>query len=290
MKKIIALLLALTMAAGFVGCGLVGVKTGSADGTEGSATGADESWDKVQKAGTLVVGLDDAFPPMGYKDTQTGEMIGFDIDLAREACKRLGVELKLQAIDWDNKQAEVDNGNVDCLWNGFSKTPEREQSFNLSIPYMKNEQIILVRTDSSYQSLDDLAGKTVGVQSDSSAESALNEDANKAFRESLKEIVKIDDYAKAVLEIQNGTIDAISIDEIVARFYLTKEPDAFRILENSDGSPVSLATEDYVVAFRKADNALKEKIEGALKEMAADGTLAKISEKWFGEDVTTVEK
>ena len=290
MKKIIALLLALTVAAGFSGCALVGVKAVPKGGTDGSAAGADESWNKVQTAGTLIVGLDDAFPPMGYKDTQTGEMIGFDIDLAREACKRLGVELKLQAIDWDNKQAEVDNGNVDCLWNGFSKTPEREQSFNLSLPYMKNEQILLVRTDASYQSLDDLAGKTVGVQSDSSAESALNEDANKAFRESLKEIVKIDDYAKAILEIQNGTIDAISIDEIVARFYLTKEPDAFRILENSDGTPVSLATEDYVVAFRKADNALKEKIEGALKEMAADGTLAKISEKWFGEDVTTVEK
>ena len=283
MKKIMALLLALCVAAGFSGC------AGGKAASSGAESGADESWDKVKQAGRLVLGLDDAFPPMGYKDTQTGEIVGFDIDLAKEACKRLGIELKLQAVDWDNKQAELDNGNVDCLWNGFSKTPEREKSFLLSIPYMKNEQIILVKTDSSYHSLKDLAGKSVGVQSDSSAESALNDEANKEFKASLKEIVKIDDYSKAVLEIQNGTIDAISIDEVIARFYLTKEPNAYRILENSDGSPISLATEDYVVGFRKNDKALKQQIDKTLQEMAADGTMKKISEKWFGDDVTTVK-
>ncbi|CAB1254537.1 L-cystine-binding protein tcyA [Ruminococcaceae bacterium BL-6] len=283
MKKIMALLLALCVAAGFSGC------AGGKAASSGAESGADESWDKVKQAGRLVLGLDDAFPPMGYKDTQTGEIVGFDIDLAKEACKRLGIELKLQAVDWDNKQAELDNGNVDCLWNGFSKTPEREKSFLLSIPYMKNEQIILVKTDSSYHSLKDLAGKSIGVQSDSSAESALNDAANKEFKASLKEVVKIDDYSKAVLEIQNGTIDAISIDEVIARFYLTKEPNAYRILENSDGSPISLATEDYVVGFRKNDKALKQQIDKTLQEMAADGTMKKISEKWFGDDVTTVK-
>jgi polar amino acid transport system substrate-binding protein len=285
MKKIMALLLALCVAAGFSGC--AGGKAASSGAESGAS--ADESWDKVKQAGRLVLGLDDAFPPMGYKDTQTGEIVGFDIDLAKEACKRLDIELKLQAVDWDNKQAELDNGNVDCLWNGFSKTPEREKSFLLSIPYMKNEQIILVKTDSSYHSLKDLAGKSVGVQSDSSAESALNDEANKEFKASLKEVVKIDDYSKAVLEIQNGTIDAISIDEVIARFYLTKEPNAYRILENSDGSPISLATEDYVVGFRKNDKALKQQIDKTLQEMAADGTMKKISEKWFGDDVTTVK-
>ena len=235
-----------------------------------------------------MLGLDKAFPPMGYVDTQTGELVGFDIDLAREACKRLGIELKLQPIDWDNKSAELNNGNVDCLWNGFSKTPERDKEFTLSFPYMKNHQIILVKSGSSYRGLGDLKGKTVGVQSDSSAETALN--ANASFKSSLKSIVKIDDYSKAVLEIQNGTIDAIAIDEIVARYYLTKEPGAYVILKDQDGKDASLATEDYVVAFRKADTALKGKIESALKEMAKDGKMAEISKKWFGTDVTTVQK
>lgn len=291
MKKLLAALMALALAATCAACGdNSGSSTnGDSTGSSTTATTDDQSWEKVESAGTLVLGLDDAFPPMGYKDTETGEIIGFDIDIAKEVCSRLGIELKLQPIDWNNKQSELENGNVDCLWNGFSKTLERDEQFNLSIPYMKNEQIILVKTDSDYQTLEDLAGKTIGVQADSSAESALEAEENKEFKDSLGEIVKIEDYAMAVLEIQNGTIDAISIDEVVARFYLNNDPDAYRILSDSEGNALSLATEDYVIGFRKNDNALKEKVEEALKEMAADGTMKTISEQWFGEDVTTVE-
>ena len=293
MKKVLAALMALALAATCAACGDNGgsSSTGGEDsnGSSSAAATDDQSWEKVESAGTLVLGLDDAFPPMGYKDTETGDIIGFDIDIAKEVCSRLGIELKLQPIDWNNKQSELENGNVDCLWNGFSKTPERDEQFNLSIPYMKNEQIILVKTDSDYQTLEDLAGKTIGVQADSSAESALEAEENKEFKDSLGEIVKIEDYAMAVLEIQNGTIDAISIDEVVARFYLNNDPDAYRILSDSDGNALSLATEDYVIGFRKSDNAWKEKVEEALREMSSDGTMKTISEEWFGEDVTTVE-
>ena len=293
MKKVLAALMALALAATCAACGDNGgsSSTGGEDsnGSSSAAATDDQSWEKVESAGTLVLGLDDAFPPMGYKDTETGDIIGFDIDIAKEVCSRLGIELKLQPIDWNNKQSELENGNVDCLWNGFSKTPERDEQFNLSIPSMKNEQIILVKTDSDYQTLEDLAGKTIGVQADSSAESALEAEENKEFKDSLGEIVKIEDYAMAVLEIQNGTIDAISIDEVVARFYLNNDPDAYRILSDSDGNALSLATEDYVIGFRKSDNALKEKVEEALREMSSDGTMKTISEEWFGEDVTTVE-
>lgn len=288
MKKILSLLMTALLAISFVGCTSNTSSQQSSSAADSSQTQEDTSWSKVQSAGTLVLGLDKAFPPMGYVDTQTGELVGFDIDLAKEACKHLGIELKLQPVDWDNKTAELNNGNVDCLWNGFSKTPEREKEFALSIPYMKNNQIILVKSGSDYKGLDDLKGKTVGVQADSSAETALNE--NPDFTNSLKDVVKIDDYSKAVLEIQNGTIDAIAIDEIVARYYLTKNPDAYTILKDEDGNDASLATEDYVIAFRKSDIALKEKIEGALKEMAKDGTMAEISQKWFSSDITTVGK
>ncbi|MFV0529762.1 MAG: amino acid ABC transporter substrate-binding protein [Lachnospiraceae bacterium] len=283
MKKVVVLLMAFVMVFGLIGC------TRADNTSDTSTTGTDESWTKVEEAGELVLGLDDAFPPMGYKDTQTGELIGFDIDLATEVCERLGIELTLQPVDWNNKSSELNNGNVDCLWNGFSKTDERDKEFNLSIPYMKNNQVILVKTDSEYNGLDDLAGKTLGVQTDSSAEVALNSDDAKDFKDSLGEIVAIDDYTKAILEIQNGTIDAIAIDEIVARFYLTDDPDAYRILEDGEGNVASLAVEDYVVGFRKDDEALKVKIEDTLKEMKEDGTLKTISEKWFQEDVTTIE-
>ena len=279
MKKILAAALALLLAVSAVGC---------SSGESGS--GADESWTKVEQAGKLVLGMDDAFPPMGYIDTQTGELTGFDVALATEVCSRLGIELVLQPIDWDNKTQELNNGNVDCLWYGFSKTEERDQEFNLSMPYMKNNQIILVKADSAYQSLADLAGKVIGVQKDSSAEDGLNAEENTEFRESLGEIVAIGDYSQAILEIENGTIDAIAIDEVVAKFYLNNDPGAYRILEKEDGSVESLAVEDYVIGFRKADEALKVKVEDTLKEMAADGTLKSISEEWFGEDVTTISE
>lgn len=290
MKKFISLLLAAVLVLSASACASSSTTASSQASSGTASTVSDDSWTKVQKAGTLVLGLDDAFPPMGFVDTSTGDIVGFDIDLAKEACSRLGIELKLQPIDWDNKSAELNNGNIDCIWNGFSKTAERDEEFNLSIPYMNNNQIILVKADSNYQGLDSLAGKTIGVQSDSSAETALNDDTNANFKNSLKEVVPIDDYSKAVMEIQNGTIDAIAIDEVVAKYYLTNNPGAYAILKDASGNQVSLATEDYVIGFRKADNALKEKIEGALKNMEADGTAAQISKKWFGDDVITIGK
>ena len=294
-KKIFGLLTAGILMVSMSGCGLVASAKSagasvSAGGASGAASAADSSWEKVKSAGKLVLGFDKAFPPMGYIDTKTGETVGFDIDMATEACRRLGVKIKYQPIDWDNKTAELNNGNVDCLWNGFSKTAERDKQFSLSIPYMKNNQIILIKTGSPYKGLDSLAGKTVGVQSDSSAETALNDPANSALKKSLKEVVKIDDYSKAVMEIQNGTVDAIAIDEVVARYYLTKNPGAYAILQDNDGKDVSLAVEDYVVGFRKNDSALKAKVEGVLEEMSKDGTAAKISQKWFGKDVVTLPK
>lgn len=267
----------------------------TADNSEAESTtgddsaAADDSWDKIVEKGEIVLGMDDAFPPMGYTDTTTGEIIGFDVDVATEVFSRLGVELKLQPIEWSTKEMELDGGNVDLLWNGYSYTEERADKQTLSDAYMKNNQVILVKEDSSYQSLADLAGKSLGVQSDSSAESALESEEATEFRESLGEIVPIDDYSKAILEIQNGLIEAIAIDEVVARFYLTNDPGAYRILEKEDGTVESLAVEDYVIGFRKGDQALCDKVNETLKEMKADGTLAEISEKWFGEDVTTIE-
>ena len=252
--------------------------------------GGSYSWTKIEEAGKIKLGMDDAFPPMGYTDPETGDIIGFDVDVAKEVFKRLDVELELCPIEWTQKETELNNGEVDLLWNGYSSTPERAEKVNLSVPYMKNNQIILVKDDSSYQSFADLAGKTVGVQADSSAEVALDSDEAKEFKDSLKEIVPIDDYSKAILEIKNGTIDAIAIDEVVARFYINNEPGAYRILMKDSDNVESLAVEDYVIGFRKGDDALKSKVEGTLKAMAKDGKLAEIAEKWFGEDVTTISK
>ena len=281
MKKLLALVLAGAMML------CAGCSQGEASG---SGSAADDSWTKIEQAGKIKLGMDDAFPPMGYTDPQTGDIIGFDVDVAKEVFKRLNVELELCPIEWTQKETELNNGAVDMLWNGYSSTPERAEKVNLSVPYMKNNQIILVKEDSSYQSFADLAGKSVGVQADSSAEDALDSDEAKEFKDSLKEIVAIGDYSKAILEIKDGMIDAIAIDEVVARFYINNEPGAYRILMKDSDNVESLAVEDYVIGFRKGDDALKSKVEETLKAMAKDGKLAEIAKEWFGEDVTTISK
>lgn len=224
---------------------------------------------------------------MGFKNTETGEVIGFDIDVAKEACKRLGVEFVAQPINWDNKQMELDGGNIDCVWNGMSYTEERAKSMLVSKPYMKNEQYLLTLKSSEYKTMESLKGTTLGVQKDSSAESALNK--NEAFKSTLGEVVGIENYTSALMELKNNTIQVVAIDEVVARYYLQNEPGAYQIVQDGKGENASLAAEDYVIGFRKGDTALMEKVYGALQEMKADGTLAEISNKWFEKDITTVE-
>lgn len=246
----------------------------------------DISWEKVQKSGKLILGMDDSFPPMGYMDVNTGEFVGFDVDIAQKVCERLGIKLVLQPISWVSKELELNNGNVDCIWNGLSKTYELEKNLNLSFPYMKNHQCLLVKLDSTYISSIDLIGKRVGVQAESSAEHAL--DKNVDFKNSLFSIIQVDTYLKGIMELNNNTIDALAIDEIVARYYIKQSGGQFKIICNENGEMFSLADEEYVIGFRKYDNSLKNKIEQTLKEFSYDGTLGQISYKWFGEDITIV--
>lgn len=294
MKKIVAVLLAAAMMVVIAaGCSntddskQTNAGAGSSSGSSTSSQAKDESWTKVKESGKFILGLDADFPPMGYKDTETGNIVGFDIDLAAEACKRLGVELVKQPINWDNKQLELDGGNIDCVWNGMSYTEERAQEMLVSKPYMKNNQILLTLKGSEYSKKKSLAGTTLGVQKDSSAETALNKDTD--FKSTLGEIVGIENYTSALMELKNKTIQVVAIDEVVARYYLTKEPDLYQIVQDDQGENASLAAEDYVIGFRKGDTELMNKIYGALEEMKKDGTLATISTKWFDKDITTVE-
>lgn len=277
MKRLIALLLAaLMLTLVLAGCG----------GNKNDANGEDDSWTKVEAAGKFVLGLDDSFPPMGYRDTETGEIIGFDIDLAQEVCDRLGIELVKQPIDWDVNIEELNSATIDCIWNGLTATAERDEKMNLSMPYMLNTQVILVLNDSEYQSREDLAGKTVGVQSGSSGENAINDSED--FKDTLKEVIGIANYTNALQELKNGTIDAIVIDEVVAGNFISAEPDMYRLIQK-DGQDDFLTQEEYVIGFRKADEALKNKIVDTLREMKEDGKLAEISTKWFGGDITTIK-
>ncbi|WP_296732101.1 amino acid ABC transporter substrate-binding protein [Anaerovibrio sp.] len=228
----------------------------------------------------IVVGLDDNFPPMGFKN-EANEIVGFDIDLAKEASKRLGCEVEFKAIDWNSKEAELKSGRVDVLWNGLDITEKRKENMLFSDPYMNNRQIVFVSKDKGIKiaSEADLAGKTVGTQSGGTSEEYFEK--NSSLKNSMKEVKYYPDFINAFMDLENGRIDAVVGDEIIGRYYISKHPDKIAAVETVIGE-----VSQFGFAFRKDDKQLRDKVQKVFDEMLADGTVAKISEKWFAKDIT----
>jgi polar amino acid transport system substrate-binding protein len=298
-KRLAGIALATVMALSLAGCGgSNGGATTAADTTAADTMAADTSAEDTTAAdtsaeaasteaaqaesagGTLVVGFDQDFPPMGFLGDD-GEFTGFDLELAQEVAKRLGLEYKPQPIAWDSKDMELESGNIDCIWNGFTMTG-REDNYTWTEAYMANTQVFVVGKDSGIASQADLAGKVVECQVDSSAEAALKEvpDLTATF----KELLTTADYNTAFMDLEQGAVDAIAMDVIVAGYQIQQRNADFVILEDT------LSAEEYGVGFKKGNTELRDKVQATLEEMAADGTLKSISEKWFGEDVTTIGK
>lgn len=281
-KKLLTITtMAATIIGTLAGCGGNATSNTNTNGTTANASGKDTSLEDVQARGELILGLDASFPPMGYTN-EKNEIVGYDIDLAKEVCSRMGIELKIQPINWDSKQQELDTKNIDCIWNGFTVDEERASTMTLSEPYMDNHQVLVVKADSSYQTKADLAGKVVELQKGSTAAAALEEDANKEFKDSLADTVLIADNVKAMMDLGTGC-DAVLMDEVVANYYVSQHEGEYRILDDT------ISSEEYVIGFRKGDEALKDEIEKQLREMVKDGTMSEIDQKWFGKDVSTIQ-
>lgn len=248
MKKFISLVLVLIMSLGLF-----------------AACGQGETDDK-----TFTVGFDAEYPPYGYMD-ENGEYTGFDLDLAQEVCNRRGWTLVKQPIDWNAKDNELNAGNIDCIWNGFTRNEERENQYAWSDYYVNNSIVLLVRKDSGYNTKADLAGKVVDVQAASSGASALEADAE--FKATLKEVIEVKDYNTAVMDLQSGAVDAIAIDIGVAE-YQCEIHDDIMIMEEA------VNTEKYAIGFQKDNTALRDQVQETLYEMVEDGTFAKIAEEW----------
>ncbi|KYZ78114.1 amino acid ABC transporter substrate-binding protein [Anaerosporomusa subterranea] len=224
----------------------------------------------------IVVGLDDNFPPMGFRD-EKNNIIGFDVDMAKEATKRLGMAVEFKPIDWSSKEAELSSKRVDVLWNGLTITEKRKENILFTKPYMENKQVIIVTANSKVKGKADLAGKAVGVQDGSSSVDAITKEA--AILKSFKELKKYPDNVAALLDLKAGRIEALVVDEIVGRYYIAKKPGDYAVLSDHFGA------EEYGVGLRKDDKELLTKLQKALDEMKQDGTSAKISKQWFGENI-----
>ena len=248
-----------------------------------AALAEDTGLDDVLAKGQLIMGFDEAYPPMGFVD-ENGEHVGFDIDLATELTSRLGVELVLQPISWDAKELELSGGNIDCIWSGLTITPERQEQMLFSMPYLANEQILVVLADSGIASVADIAGKVLGTQAGSSSVDVL--EANPDFKNSLAEIALSDDFVAALMDLKLGGIDVLLVDSVVGNYYISQQddPSAFVVL------PEVLEAEEYGIAFRKDEQTLADAVNAQLIAMAEDGTLDTIRAKWFANDITIVAK
>lgn len=229
---------------------------------------------KTEEKEVLIIGIDDKFAPMGFRD-ETNEIVGFDIDYARAAADQMGVEVEFQPIDWKTKEVELASSRIDLIWNGYTITDERKEKVLFTEPYLENAQVVMTLKDSELASIEDLAGKDVGIQALSSAVDAINAHSVK------DEIASLSEYGDNVLaltDLKAGSTQAVIIDSVVGEYYMTQEPDTFKILDDA------LAPEQYGVGVKKGNEELLEELQAALDIMNENGVAAKISEKWFGED------
>lgn len=273
LKKVLGLSLAAFMMLTSVGCG-----SGSEDKESSYSAESDDSLQKVLDSGKFILGLDATFKPMGYTD-ENDEIVGFDIDVAEEVCSRMGVELVKQPINWDTKEQDLNVGKIDCIWNGMSVNPGREEAMNLSEPYMKNSMVFVVGASSEAKGMEDLKGKTIAVQNGSTAQEIL-ESCDIAGDITVQAMAT---NVEALQQLDLAIVDAVFLDSVVANYEIQTSGKDYVVL------PDGLEEEEYAIGFRKNDQKLRDEVQKILSEMKADGKLGEISTKWFGSDITTVK-
>ena len=262
MKKFLPLFLLAMLSVVLVACG--------SDESTGTGNTDGESTEKE----TIIIGIDDKFAPMGFRD-ENNDIVGFDIDYARAAAEEMGVEVKFQPIDWKTKETELNSGRIDLIWNGYTITDDRKEKVLFTKPYLANSQVIMTLKDSDINAIADLEGKNIGVQALSSALDALN---SNEVSEKIADLAEYGDNVLALTDLKTKRTDAVIIDEIVANYYNTLEDGTFKIVEEA------LAPEEYGVGVKKGNEELLEKLQKALDTLNENGKAAEISEKWFGEN------
>ena len=240
--------------------------------------------ESVEDKKTFTVGFDAEYPPYGYMD-ENGEYTGFDLELAEVVCELEGWELVKKPINWASKDMELNSGAIDCIWNGFTMNG-REEEYTFSTPYVDNSQVIVVAEKSGMKTLEDLQGKSVGVQAASAALDLLQseeEGGQKALADTFSALNEFADYNTAFTELQAGALDALAIDVGVANYQIKSRGEGYQILEET------LNTEQYAIGFKKGNQELCDVVNVDLKKLTEDGTIAKLAEKYEIADMVTLK-
>ncbi|ATU69616.1 amino acid ABC transporter substrate-binding protein [Levilactobacillus brevis] len=242
-----------------------------------------DTWSKVKQQKKVVVGLDDSFVPMGFRQ-KSGKLVGYDIDLARAVFKLYGIKVDFQTIDWNMNVTELHNGTIDLIWNGFSITPQRQKQAAFSDTYLYNDQVLVTLKKNKIKSFADMQGKVLGAQTGSSGANDIDT-YPKLLKNRIKnhEAVTYDSFTNAFIDLNVGRIQGLLIDSTYANYYIKHQahPENYRVTTGA------LPKEKFAVGMRKGDVTMRHKINAGLKQLAANGTLKKINEKWFGSNVDT---
>lgn len=251
------------------GCQSVTKKSNSAD-----------TWSRIQRRGKVIIGLDDSFVPMGFRQ-KSGKLVGYDVDLARAVFKQYGIKVDFQTIDWSMKETELRNGTIDLIWNGYTVTPARSKKIAFSLAYQQNQQILVTKKESNINNFKDMQNKTLGVQNGSTGSSVLDEKPT-LLKNQLKDkkAVLYDTFPEAFIDLNANRIQGILMDKVYAEYYIKHQPNG-----NSYSTYMSkkIPAENFAVGMRKGDTTLRKKINAGLKQLQENGQLKEINEKWFGE-------
>ena len=244
-----------------------------------------DNWSKYQKQGSITIGFDNTFVPMGFEE-KNGQYAGFDIDLAQAVSEKLGIQIKFQPIDWDMKETELQNGTIDAIWNGYTATDERKEKVAFTIPYMENQQVLVSKKSQNIHSIQDMTDKILGAQAGSSG--YLNFEGQPELLKNRVKDQKANQYQsfnEALIDLKNDRIDALLIDRVYANYYLQSEG----ILSDYNVFSAEFESEAFAVGVRPADKTLLNALNQALISLYQEGKFQEISKKWFGEDVATKE-
>ncbi len=231
----------------------------------------------IKSQGYFIVGLDDQFPPMGFRDSKNNEIVGFDIDLAKATAKEMGLEVKFKSVEWDSIVLSLKKGDIDVIWNGLTITPERKKRIAFSPAYLANSQIVVIKAGSNLTTLKALAAKKIGVQLGSSSEKAIKN--SKAFSASIKEVRKFENNTLALMDLAAGRVDAVVVDEIVGRYYMSKKKGVYQVLTET------LDSEEYGVGMRQADVKFQALLIDAMNKVKNGKAGETISNKWFAKNI-----
>ncbi|MBO0436732.1 amino acid ABC transporter substrate-binding protein [Vagococcus fluvialis] len=255
------------------GCGNADVKTKAS------------KWDDIKEKNELVIGIDDTFVPMGFRD-EKNNIVGFDIDLAKEVTKELGIKAKFQPIDWTLKETELDNETIDVIWNGYTVTDARKEKVDFTMNYLSNEQVLVSLSDSDIQTFKDMKDKVIGAQEGSSGADSF-EDNPEVLKDFVKdqEAILYPTFTEAFLDLEAKRIDGLLIDKVFAEYYISQQKDSKKFAV----APSEFENENFAIGVKKGETELVKQLNDALQKAYKDGSSIKVSEKWFGENRVLTE-